>query len=175
MKNVIWILLSVLAIAPAGQADEFKFGSVGARAGFSHHHLSEHFVQSEAFADWQLPWTCRFAEHWTLTPALELTAGWLTSSGRDAFVGTCGPMLRLARENFPIEVVGGSGVTGITRDRFGGTDFGTHIQFTSHIGVIGHLGAHVEIGYRIQHMSNAGLAKPNPGLNLHMFSLSYRF
>ena len=29
--------------------------------------------------------------------------------------------------------------------------------------------------YRYQHMSNAGIATPNPGLNLHMVAFSYLF
>jgi hypothetical protein len=34
---------------------------------------------------------------------------------------------------------------------------------------------HWRLGYRFQHMSNAGLSQPNPGLNMHMFALSYLF
>jgi hypothetical protein len=48
-------------------------------------------------------------------------------------------------------------------------------QFTSHLGVNWDFAPHWRVGYRFQHMSNAGLATPNPGLNLHIFSVSYRF
>jgi len=54
-------------------------------------------------------------------------------------------------------------------------DFGERFQFTSHIGLIWYLTDRVSLGYRFQHMSNAGLASPNPGLNLEMLELSYHF
>ena len=31
------------------------------------------------------------------------------------------------------------------------------------------------MGYRFQHMSNAGLASENPGLNLHMIEVRWAF
>jgi len=32
-----------------------------------------------------------------------------------------------------------------------------------------------ELGYRYQHISNAGIKRPNDGLNLHMLRLGYSF
>jgi len=70
---------------------------------------------------------------------------------------------------------GGSSPTLLSRYRFEGMDFGERFQFTSHIGLIWYLTDRVSLGYRFQHMSNAGLASPNPGLNLEMLELSYHF
>jgi hypothetical protein len=37
------------------------------------------------------------------------------------------------------------------------------------------LGGGVQLGYRWQHMSNANIYDSNPGVNVHMLSLTYRF
>jgi hypothetical protein len=52
---------------------------------------------------------------------------------------------------------------------------GTDIQFTSHVGLNWDFAAHWRLGYRFQHMSNADLSRDNPGLNMHLFALSYVF
>ena len=56
-------------------------------------------------------------------------------------------------------------------------EFSTAFQFGSHAGVglrFGQGGAY-ELGYRYQHLSNAGIKKPNNGINFHLLRLGYRF
>ena len=92
-----------------------------------------------------------------------------------AFMGTAGPLLELRKGHFPLVLEGGASPTLISRYRFGSTDFGEDFQFTSHIGLAWYITDHLSVGCRFQHMSNAGLAKPNPGLNVGMLVLSYHF
>ena len=66
-------------------------------------------------------------------------------------------------------------LTGLSRDEFGSKDLGGNFQFTSHAGLNWDFAEHFRVGYRFQHMSNAGLREPNPGLNLHLFAVSYLF
>ena len=49
------------------------------------------------------------------------------------------------------------------------------IQFTSHAGFGCRIYKQLSAGYRFQHMSNASISRHNPGLDLHMCELSYRF
>ena len=70
---------------------------------------------------------------------------------------------------------GGVSPTFLSQYEFGSRDFGTDIQFTSHIGLNWDFAPHWRLGYRFQHMSNAGLASKNPGLNMHLFGVSYLF
>jgi hypothetical protein len=53
----------------------------------------------------------------------------------------------------------------------------TAFQFGSHIGLGYRFGAKrsYEIGYRFQHISNAGIKKPNPGINFHQVRVQYHF
>ncbi len=55
--------------------------------------------------------------------------------------------------------------------------FGSSFQFGDHIGAgvrFGDKGKY-DVGYRYQHMSNAGIKGPNQGINFHELRLQYRF
>lgn len=174
MQNVKWIMLCLLA-APALGAAEFRPESFGARSGFSPDDANHRFMQSEGFANWNLPWKWELGSSWDLRTQLGLSAGWISGQGQDAFIGTAGPALALSRRNLPLELVAGVSPTLLGRTEFGNKDYGNLFQFTSHVGARWTFGERFELGYRYQHMSNAGIGRHNPGLNLHMFSIAYRF
>ncbi len=55
--------------------------------------------------------------------------------------------------------------------------FSTSFQFGDHVGVglrFGDKGRY-DVGYRYQHLSNAGIKDPNQGINFHQLRLQYRF
>jgi hypothetical protein len=56
-------------------------------------------------------------------------------------------------------------------------NYSTAFQFGSLVGLGIGFGRHgqYELGYRYQHISNAGIKDPNEGLNLHMVRLGYSF
>ena len=110
-----------------------------------------------------------------MKPRLELTAGYLSGKKEEGFVGTLGPELAFQYDRLPIILDGGISPTVLSQDKFGYRDFGILFQFTSHVGLDWEFAAHWKLGYRFQHMSNAGLGTPNPGLNLHLFGLGYRY
>jgi hypothetical protein len=159
------LLAAALDLAP---------GWTGLRTGFSATHFSEMFYQTEAIAGWNLPWSAINATGWHLDSHVESSAGWLTTGSQHGFVGTFGVGLTLGVRQSPVALRGGTGLTLLSRHRFHHEDFGMPVQFTSHIGLTWDLGHRAQLGYRFQHMSNAGLAFPNPGLDLHAFTFSYR-
>ncbi len=156
-------------------AAERLFDSAGVRSGFTMRPANDRFVQTELFGELNLPWKWRWGEHWCLSPQLEASAGWLNRQHADAFIGSLGPQLRLRRNTCALELVGGLNLTYLSRSTFGDWDLGSSLQFTSHVGLRWAPGRHWEVGYRLQHLSNGGFARPNPGLNLHMFLIGYRF
>jgi hypothetical protein len=168
-------LSSVLSACAENEAEDFHFDSAGARFGFSAESRSESFHQAEGFANWALPWGWDFGKDWHLQTRFDLAAGWLGGHEEDAFVCSAGPSLVLGYAQFPISLEGGCRPTFISRYEFGPTDLGSQIQFTSHAGLNWDIGWGLQIGYRFQHMSNAHISHHNPGLNLHMFAISYRF
>jgi len=54
---------------------------------------------------------------------------------------------------------------------------GTRFQFGDHLGVGVRFGERNEfdLGYRYQHLSNAGIKQPNQGINFHQLRLQYHF
>ncbi|NJN45895.1 MAG: acyloxyacyl hydrolase [Candidatus Competibacteraceae bacterium] len=63
----------------------------------------------------------------------------------------------------------------LSRTRFDEVDFGSALEFISHVQFAWEVAERLTAGYRFQHMSNAGLNARNPGLNLHFLSLEYSF
>ncbi|MEO7728757.1 MAG: acyloxyacyl hydrolase [Burkholderiales bacterium] len=55
--------------------------------------------------------------------------------------------------------------------------FGSAFQFGDHLGAGVRFGdkGHYDVGYRYQHLSNAGIKGPNQGINFHELRLQYHF
>ncbi len=53
----------------------------------------------------------------------------------------------------------------------------TAFQFADVVGVGAQFGERqqYQVGYRFQHVSNAGIKEPNPGVNFHQFYVQYNF
>ncbi len=175
MKVTEWVVLWLFAIATWGSAADFRAESVGARFGFSTGRTINEAYQWDVYGNWALPWLWNLGRQWDLRPRLDLSAGVLAAKGETSFVGTLGPSLVLCRRPLPVYAVAGVSPTILSRHTFGDADLGSAFQLTTHIGVNFEVSSHLELGYRFQHMSNGGLASPNPGFNLHVFWCGYRF
>jgi len=69
----------------------------------------------------------------------------------------------------------GVGPTMLSRSEFAGRDLSTRLQFGSHFGTGFLLGKSQKLGIRYSHVSNAGIKKPNPGLDLLEVTYTYQF
>tara|TARA_Y100001934_G_C12065605_1_gene637543 strand:+ start:81 stop:629 length:549 start_codon:yes stop_codon:yes gene_type:complete len=71
----------------------------------------------------------------------------------------------------------GAGVHVHTEDGIGNRDFDIPFAFGSHVGAGVRFGdqGRYELGYRFQHLSNAGIGDENPGINFHALQLGYHF
>ena len=169
-----WLTVSLLP-ATASRAGEFSLESAGGRYGFPVDHRSQGFSQAEAFVNLNLPWQWNLNGDWHLQSRLDASVGWLGRDRFDAALITLGPALALSYKELPLSLEGGVSLTGLSRDEFGSKDLSSLFQFTSHIGLNWDFAEHLRVGYRFQHMSNAGIHEPNLGLNLHVFAVSYLF
>jgi hypothetical protein len=145
------------------------------RAGFYANGAGSDFHQAEGFVNVNLPWDWDLGSQWHLQSMFDGSIGWLGESGANAAILTLGPSLLLGRQHLPVSFEGGVSPTVLTRSDFPSKDFGVPFQFTSHAGLNLDITSRVRFGYRFQHMSNASLSAHNPGLNMHMFGLSYLF
>jgi lipid A 3-O-deacylase len=164
-----------LTAASAGSAADFGLESAGARFGIGANGPAEHMNQAEAFGILNLPLDWGKDGHWRLQSRFEMSAGWLGGEGESAALASLGPGLLLQLGETHLSLETGFSPTWISRHTFGPQDLGTDMQFTSHVGLNYDIGSRWRLGYRLQHMSNGGLKHPNPGLNMHMFGLSFLF
>ena len=158
-----------------GLARDFLSPTVGARFGVGGNASSQAFNEAEVFLDWNLPWRWDLGGNLWLQTRMDFSAGWLGDRGANVEIFTLGPGLRLGYKQFPLTLEVGANATFLDDERFATKDFGSLLQITTYVGLSADLSAHFRFGYRYQHMSNAGLSNENPGLNMHMFSLSYMF
>lgn len=84
------------------------------------------------------------------------------------------PMLRWwPNETFYAEA--GVGPTVLSRTRFAGKEFGSAFQFGDHVGLGMVINRAHRIGVRYSHFSNAGIKKPNPGLDVVQLTYTYQY
>jgi Lipid A 3-O-deacylase (PagL) len=168
---ICFALFTYLIAVSAGAQDFFA----GLRGGTSFDIARGHFYEAEAFAGWKTPWRWDFYSHWNLRPGADVSVGWLASQDSDSFVGALAPQAEIRYGNFPVSLEGGAGPALLSHSYIGQRNFGDRVQFISHIGLEWDISKRFTLGARLQHMSNAGLATPNPGLNIEMLSVRFNF
>lgn len=176
MKSAsIWLCsASLLCSAVTFANDETPF-TVGVRGGTSLNDRTESFRQVVGFAEYEWPVQLDLGNGFQLRSRVDFSAGWIRGEREEAAIGSLGPSAILYWKDFPLSLEGGSSPTLIGRNRFGNRDFGCAFQFTTHVGLNWDVTEQMRLGYRYQHMSNAGLGDSNPGLNMHMWAISWRF
>jgi lipid A 3-O-deacylase len=85
------------------------------------------------------------------------------------------PVFRIQRNNLQGPYVeAGIGAHLLSRSEIGNKQLSTNFQFGDHIG-IGYRFGQFDLGYRFQHLSNAGIKRPNPGINFSQIRVTYNF
>lgn len=123
----------------------------------------------------QTDWT-----HWSLNAAV---GRWVTTAPHNKNLTTAALDLALRlylfdfdfENSYPAYFLGSVGPAILSSRQFGTNTQGSNLAIQTQLG----LGAefnHCDVNLRIEHFSNAGLAKPNEGFNiLYLFSLGYLF
>lgn len=172
------IILGLCAFTPVLKAELFPkakfFESAGVRAGISDNgggQVSEFefFATSSSIADWSLTNTTSVSLHW------EGAAGVFSYEDDRTFSARFGPMLDLSFDDSPFHFVFSTSVAYLADHEFGRRDLGSELQFVSSLGFDWEFSPNWVLGYRRQHISNAGFDDTNPGLNLNTISVGFRF
>ncbi|WP_179401291.1 acyloxyacyl hydrolase [Burkholderia guangdongensis] len=172
-------LLAAALFAASGAALADRWG-IQAGGGFANRGITG----GDVGVVWDPGWTGWALGGWHFAAALEGHVGyWHTREGDlHGNIGWIGaqPVLRFERSAGDIRpfIEGGAGVRVLSHPTIG-TNFsvGTAFQFTELIGVGARFGdrQQYQAGFRFQHVSNAGIKEPNPGINFSEFYLQYDF
>jgi len=165
----------ILLAAASSWAQGFQIESVGLRYGISTSKFGSQMMEGDTFVDFNLPWRWDLGKDWNLQTKLNCSAGGFGGGGERAFIGSVGPAVQLFPPHVPLSLEGGSSPTIMSEDQYGQFNMGTLFQFTSYIGLNLDITKHIRLGYRFQHISNAGMSQHNPGLNMNVVALSYVF
>lgn len=167
------LLIGPPRLCPAQQGhSDLAFG---VRAGFSDSRPRENFHQYDLFMTYELPWRWSVSSDWELQTRLNATVALLRAAGEKGLIFSAGPGFVVAKATGRISLIGGYSISLLTEHEYRQHDLGGPLQFIGHLGVVCRLYGSVQIGYRLQHMSNASIYDPNPGLNMHMFFVSGGF
>ncbi len=122
-----------------------------------------------------MPWEYRINSDFLISTQLEITTGRLESGREKAFLSSLGPSIIFSYDESLIALDAGISPTLVTEYKFCHKNIGGIFQFTSHIGIYFSTFHFMKLGYRFQHMSNAGLYEDNPGINFHLFEARFKF
>lgn len=150
------------------------WSAAGFQAGLGILESKDEFSQYDVLVLRDLPWSRRWASGRTLRTQLNLRAGVIDADGETGGLVAVGPSVAFTRPASRFGFDAGINLAWLSRDRFGARDFGQALQFISSIGVKYRLGGALSIGYRLQHMSNAGLDRTNPGLDMATIEVVWR-
>lgn len=132
---------------------------------------------------WELDYPLFTDGQWYVQPYLEASAGyWDVSGGDNVSELSLTPVLRLQGKSMGpglnwFAELGIAGGHVLSETRIAGKDISSAFQFGSHIGGGVRFGdkQQWELMYRLQHLSNAGIETPNPGVDFHIIRLGYWF
>ena len=176
VKRLVVLLgtASAITLAPATMAQElYDSPSVGFRLG-----VGDHYQRAELA--WESPsfWTHRFEGGSRLDLVGELgVAYWHADGSRDpgsVWQFSAIPFLRWTwSDRYYIE--GGIGATVFSHASFANKNLSTAFQFGDHIGVGMFVTPNSRVSLRFSHFSNAGIKRPNPGLNILQLNYSLQY
>ncbi|MBL1213298.1 MAG: acyloxyacyl hydrolase [Ignavibacteriae bacterium] len=105
--------------------------------------------------------------------SFEMALGVVSDKTNSSFLFSMGPILRLINYENIFSVSTGLKPSFMTNHIFSDFDIGGAINFISHIALTISPAEQINLGYRFEHKSNAGLYEKNPGVNFHYVEILY--
>jgi hypothetical protein len=184
MKTYVILTVAVLIFAVnLGTADcsdtDGGWNEAGIRMGIQAGPKREYFHLYEVFAVYGLPWDWRSSSGWGVTPQLNTSLGALHTEAETGFIGSLGTGLTLTKTGLNLVPELGISADLMDKRHFGRQDFGSMFLLGAYVGLSYRFDCGLGIGYRMLHLSNGHVfypnGTPNPGLDLHMISISGNF
>lgn len=179
MSSTRTVLSAALAFAAAGFADPATARDDTHKPFFSLHlGAGKHYQRYTLNWETAPVWTHRFDGGSRVDLSLEFgVSHWRASRGREpdsAWQASAIPLFRWwPNERFYVE--GGIGPTLLSTTKLAGKRISSAYQFGDHLGAGFALTPSQRIGVRYSHFSNAGIKRPNPGLDVLQATYSLQF
>jgi hypothetical protein len=162
------------ALAALWASTAFAVDGVSVEAGRGTHNLNmmRLGVQWDAQTKWLSGRSWELARYWDLS-----FGGWNGGHGVVYDFGLT-PVFRLERAGGTPYVEAAIGFHLLSDLDVGtGSEFSTRLQFGDHLGAGARFGLHREydLSLRLQHLSNAGIRNPNPGVNFLQLRFQHHF
>ena len=166
--------LAALASTPLAAQELYQASSIGLRLG-----IGDNYQRAEVA--WESPslWTYRFEGNGSRLDLVgELgVAYWHADGSRrpgSVWQLSATPFLRWTlADRYYLEA--GIGATVFSHSSFANKNLSTAYQFGDHLGIGMHLSPNSRLSLRYSHYSNAGIKRPNPGLNVLQLNYSYQY
>jgi len=170
------VALSLGLISPwLSNAEDVSPIELGINTGVTAIKHDENFNSFEVFWRGRLPWNSQWPSGWILNSCLSINAGVLSSAHDEGFICSIGPSFTFKKPDSRFILSLGFRLALMNDYEFGEEELGGVFAFIEEAGISYYLGWNLIIGYQFRHMSNAGIYKHNPGLDLHVFELRYNF
>ena len=173
------ILMHLLVGTLTAMAAESGWQEAGMRMGIQAGSKSEYFHLYEAYAVYGLPWEWRKDSGWGLNTQFETSAGALDGGDEVGFIATIGPGLTFNKSGKGPTLESGVNLSLDDRRQFGRQDFGSILLWGAYMGFSYRFTNGLVVGYRMQHLSNNRIlysnSTPNPGVDMDMISVGWRF
>jgi len=171
-----WFLIICL-ISLFGESSAFNSNktTIGFRTGTSENEMRGSFNQYEIFIARALPLDIIISSKVALRPRMEVSIASLVGESKTGYYSTVGTITTVDFANNPISIEVGSSFTFLNKYEYEQVNIGGLFHFISHIGISLKLYQHIRTTFRFQHMSNAGIRQPNPGINLNIWEINYSF
>ena len=183
--RVYWAMLGLSAvlglfIPQLSHADDIRVLSVGVRGGANGQRVlggaePETFHQYEVVTTVGLPWSWYTEAGWGVSTRVMASLGFLTGSGDTALLTTVVPGIAIGRRDSLLGLDLGLGGSLLSRHEFGRHDFGGPFQVVFTVGLTIPVYKQFGLGYRLHHISDAGIYSNGLGVDVHMLELTYRF
>ncbi|MBW2475942.1 MAG: acyloxyacyl hydrolase [Deltaproteobacteria bacterium] len=149
---------------------------LGVRVGFDQNNssLDENYDAYEVYLLKDLPWKGKLSPNTSVSSRFDASLTYLDAADDQSAMVGFGLDFVLGFWNGLFECEVGFRPTWMIEHEYGNDDFGGGLQFTSLAGLAVHW-QKAALNFRYQHTSNAGIYDENPGLNLMMVGLGYRF
>ena len=156
-----------IAAAPADFSFGIRGGEGAAYAGHQEFEGQELYLRAEPSA-WR-------SQRDPLQGGLELGVGRIRYGSDSATALYLGPVVTWQAPVEALALEAGTRLTWLSRHEFDDRDLGGPFQFTTHIGLVWKLSRQFHMALRLQHTSNGGIYDENPGLDLQMLEVRYRY